>query len=441
MTANSSSPFAIRDFRLLWLGEAISSLGDQFAMIALPWLALVLTGDGFALGTVLALMAVPRALLMLVGGVYVDRLSPRRVMLASNIVRLLAVTALGLLVLQGGVTMWMLYAFALVFGVADAFFYPAQTAIVPDLVTGGQLQRANGIVQGTAQLTVLVGPALAGVAIAALGGGVVSPGLTGIGLALLIDAASFVISLVTLILISTRTKHAASDGSVVGQIAEGVRFVWHAPAMRVVMIFSMAANLLIVGPFDVGLPVLAYTRLPEGAAAYGLILSAFGGGSLLGMAAATLLRPLPKAHFGSILLLMISVTGFGMVGIAFANSTLVALALAAAIGTVLGYTNIAYMTWAQLRIPGSLMGRVMSLMMFSSMALVPLSMAVSGAIVNISLTGMLAVGGAGMSLLALSGLLSHSVRRMGLEPPLEAQGVTGGGDQEEAGSAMEMSLG
>ena len=208
MTANEAranrSAFGIRDFRLLWLGEAVSTLGDQFALIALPWLALVLTGDAFALGTVLALMAVPRAVLMLLGGAYVDRMSPRLVMLGSNAIRLLAVAVLGLIVINGAVELWMLYAFALVFGVADAFFYPAQTAMVPDLVKGDQLQQANGIVQGTAQLTTLVGPAAAGIAIAALGGGVSSADVSGIGLALLVDAATFVVSLVMLLLIAPR---------------------------------------------------------------------------------------------------------------------------------------------------------------------------------------------------------------------------------------------
>ena len=235
MTANearaSRSAFAVRDFRLLWLGEAVSALGDQFALIALPWLALVLTGDAFALGTVLALMAVPRAVLMLLGGAYVDRMSPRLVMLGSNAVRLLAVAGLGLIVITGAVELWMLYAFALVFGVADAFFYPAQTAIVPDLVKGEQLQQANGIVQGTAQLTTLVGPAAAGLAIAALGGGVSSADVSGIGLTLLLDAATFIVSLATLMLIAPRASRAAPEGSVIEQIAEGVRFVWRAPAI------------------------------------------------------------------------------------------------------------------------------------------------------------------------------------------------------------------
>src|SRR3990172_10301337 len=187
MSAPSRSPFAVRDFRLLWLGEAISTLGDQFAMIALPWLALLLTGSPLVLGAVMATMAVPRAVLMVVGGAYVHPLSPRRVMLASNAVRLVAVTGLGVLVLAGAAEIWMLFLFALAFGIADAFFFPAQTAMVPELVSGEQLQKANGLVQGTAQLSQLVGPALAGVAIALLGTGAGSPGQAGVAAALLVD--------------------------------------------------------------------------------------------------------------------------------------------------------------------------------------------------------------------------------------------------------------
>ena len=95
-------------------------------------------------------------------------------MLASNAVRLVAVATLGVVVLAGAAELWMLYAFALVFGVADAFFFPAQTSIVPQLVEPDQLQRANGIIQGTLQASVLLGPALAGLIIAALG----APGAT-----------------------------------------------------------------------------------------------------------------------------------------------------------------------------------------------------------------------------------------------------------------------
>jgi MFS family permease len=420
--ASARSPFHLRDFRLLWLGESVSALGDQFALVALPWLALQLTGSALALGTVLAVMAIPRALFMILGGALVDRHSPRRVMLVANVVRLAAVSLLGAIVLVGAAQLWMLYVFGLIFGIADAFFYPAQTAIVPELVHSEQLQRANGIVQGTSQLGVLVGPALAGVAIVTLATFGAHPGVTGIGVALLIDAATFVVSLATLLLIHPRALPSADHGSVGQQVAEGIRFVLRARALRVILLLTMGANLLIVGPFEVGLPMLAYTRFPEGAAAFGLIMSAFGGGSLLGLLAATVLPAVPPARFGIVVLLLTATSGLGLAALALAQSTVVALAITAMIGVILGYTNIAFITWIQRRVPAELMGRVMSLLIFASVSLVPISVAIAGAVVQFSLDGLLLVAGLGMTLLTMSSLASPSIRRMGLEPVIDPAG-------------------
>jgi hypothetical protein len=179
--------------------------------------------------------------------------------------------------------------------------------------------------------------------------------------------------------------------------------------------------MLIVGPLDVGLPIVAYSRLPEGAAAFGLIMSAFGGGSLLGMVAATVLPPLPRAHFGSILLALFSLSGVCLALLALISSTPIVLLDSVIAGTILGYSNITYITWLQRRIPRQLMGRVMSLMMFGSVALVPISMALSGALVRISLDAVLVGGGLGMAGLAVLGLLSRSVRAMGLEPTVNEE--------------------
>jgi len=426
------SAFAVRDFKLLWVGEAISALGDQFAMIALPWLALVLTGSAFALGTVLAVMAIPRAVLMLVGGAYVDRLSPRRIMLASNAIRFVAVTALGAIVLAGRAELWMLYVFALVFGIADAFFYPAQSAIVPELVEGDQLQQANGITQGTTQFTVLVGPALAGIAIALLGGSGATPGATGVALALLVDGVSFVVSLLTLLFIHPRAAVAEEHGSVVHQISEGVRFVAKMPALLTVMLISMCANLLIVGPLDVGLPLLAYSRLPEGAAAFGLILSGFGGGSLLGMLGATILPAPRPSRFGTVLLTMMAGAGVALAALAFVQTTIVAIALALFAGAMIGYTNVSFITWVQRRVPMKLMGRVMSVLVFASVSLVPISIAVAGILVTISLEGVLIVSGMGFALVSLAAVLSKNVRQMGLLPVLNEEATVADTDAATA---------
>jgi MFS family permease len=161
----------IRNFRLLWIGQGISVLGDQFYLIALPWLVLQLTGDALAVGTVLALVAFPRALFMLVGGALIDRFSPRKVMLASDALRLALVTLLTLLILTGLIQMWMLYGFALLFGLVAVFFYPAQPALIPQLVEEEQLQIGNVLNMGTPQLGLFAGPVLAGGLIALLDAG------------------------------------------------------------------------------------------------------------------------------------------------------------------------------------------------------------------------------------------------------------------------------
>src|SRR4051812_36953546 len=143
-----ASPLSVRNFRLLWIGESISLLGDQFYLIALPWLVLQLTSSALALGTILALASIPQAMFMLVGGALADRFSPRLVMMASNAARLVLVAVLSVLVLTNTIRIEMLYGFALAFGLADAFYFPGQSAIVPQLLPKEQLQAGNSFVQG-----------------------------------------------------------------------------------------------------------------------------------------------------------------------------------------------------------------------------------------------------------------------------------------------------
>src|SRR5512142_2602564 len=121
MTApkSSSNPlreiFALPNFRLWFAGQTTSLLGDQFHGIAAPWLVLTLTNDPVALGTVLALGGIPRAILLLVGGAITDRFSPRGIMLWSDVLRLLLTTFLAVLTFTGLINLWMLYGFTLAF--------------------------------------------------------------------------------------------------------------------------------------------------------------------------------------------------------------------------------------------------------------------------------------------------------------------------------------
>src|SRR5438046_10374247 len=133
-------------FRKLWVATSLSLFGDFFSYIATAWLVLQLTGSGLALGSVLVVQALPRAVLMIVGGALADRISPRLTMLGSMALRALFVAPLAVLVLTGRVQMWEVYGIAIVFGVVDAFFMPARQSILPATVADHELEPGNAII-------------------------------------------------------------------------------------------------------------------------------------------------------------------------------------------------------------------------------------------------------------------------------------------------------
>ncbi len=423
-----------RNFRLLWIGEAISLLGDQFTLIALPWLALQLTGDALAMGTVLALAGIPRALFMLVGGALTDRFSPRAVMLVSNILRLVFVVVFATLILSGSIQMWMVYIFALAFGTADAFFFPAQRAIVPQLVSKERLQTGNAIIQGTARLSMFAGPMLAGVLIALLAGsgsqsaiaGETAPDIRGLGIAFGIDALTFLLSAITLWMMTLRKPEgeeteAGQNESVLASIWEGLVNMWNDAPLRGFFVIVFAVHLFATGPVIVGIPVLADIRFAEGAAAFGVIMSAFGGGNFLGiLLAGALPKPTPQ-RLGVVLLLVVGSIGFGLAGLGFAPSTAVAALTALAIGIAEGYIMIMFTTWLQNRTPLRMLGRMMSLLTFASVGLIPISTALSGALIELNSTGLFVGAGALMVLTVAIAAHNPETRSMGVGLKTENQ--------------------
>ena len=415
-----ASPLSVRNFRLLWIGEGISLLGDQFYLIALPWLVLQLTGSALALGTIMALASIPRAVFMLIGGAFVDRFSPRAVMIWSNAARLVLVALLSALVLTNNIQLWMLYVMALAFGLADAFYFPAQTAIVTQVLPEDQLQAGNSFVQGTAMLSLFLGPVLAGGLIALLGHGATSsaPDTQGIGIAFGIDTLSFVASLVTLFMmrIPGVTTHASEPQNVIESIKEGFVYVWSRTVLRLLFLLIVAINFLVLGPVTVGIPVLADRRLVEGAAAFGIIMSAFGAGSLLGIILSNVL-PQPKPeHFGTVILLVISSLGVGVALMPLFNPTVVVAVINLLLGAIAGYQRMMLFTWLQKRIPQELMGRVMSLLFFCAVGLAPVSNALAGAILEIDLNLLFIGSGVLMAAVTLLSILFPVVRQMGSEP-------------------------
>jgi len=390
-----------RDYRLLWLGQAISHLGDQFHLIALPWLVLTLTHDPLQLGLVLALAGIPRAAVMLFGGAFADRHSPRLIMLVSDALRLALTAAMAAALFTGAVQLWMVYALAVTFGVVSGFFMPAAEASLPRLLESEQLEAGNALMMGADQLAQFVGPALAGTIIALFGTAHVGSGhagsLNGLGAAFAVDAASFAVSAATLLLMHALPALAAGTGDrPLAAIGEGLKYALAQPVFRWMLGLIAAANLLLIGPLMVGIPVLAQSRFSQGAAAFGLLISAYGLGNLIGIVVAGTSRRPSSRTFSWLILALFA--GFGVVigALAFITTVWVGVALLAVLGVGNGYVAVVLMTLLQRITPSAMLGRVMSLVMLAMLGVTPISTAVSGAVLTLGPTVLFVACGAGM---------------------------------------------
>ena len=423
-TSSQQNPMArvmgLRDFRLLFAGATTSLLGDQFSLIATPWLVLQLTHDPLALGTVLALEGIPRALFMLIGGVITDRISPRKVMLTASIIRFFLTAMMAVMVFAGVAQIWMIYLFGLAFGIVAGFAIPAENSIVPQLVAEDDLQAGNSIIMGITQLAGFVGPTIAGLLIGNFAGSNM-----GIVLAFALDALTFIVSSVTLsmIQIAGKASPAANEETVWSAILAGVKYLVGDPALRLVFIVLMSINFFLMGPLLVGIPVLANQRLPEGAVAYGLLLSAFAGGNLIGILGAGAL-PRPGATLMKVVLVAFVIAfGLGVISLGFIANTWVDFASMAILGLANGYVSILMFTWMQIQTPKDMLGRMMSLITFSSTGLVPVSQALAGVVSKWDLTMMFVI--AGGIVVAFGMILSF-------HPDLQLLGASISGSQAEA---------
>jgi MFS family permease len=405
-------PLRLRDFRLVFSGESISLIGDQFHFVALAWLVLQLTGSGLALGTVLMVAALPRAIFMLLGGALSDRFSPRTLMLVSNALRGVVVGIVASLVLSGNVQLWHLYILAGIFGVVDAFFHPALNTIVPMLVTERLLPPANALVQIMQQLSGLVGPAIAGLVVAAVQ----------TGPAFAVDAASFGVATVTMLLVRGGRRAAPADadpatprGGLLADIGSGLAYAWRDPAVRSLVLLVAAFNFAFSGPISVGLPYLADNRYHGGAALFGLMFSAFGVGALAGAGLAGSLKHVPR--LGLVVLGIALGMGVGLALIGLAPHVAIALVAMVAIGAGAGFINVRVIAWLQQRTPAALRGRVMSLVLLGAVGLQPIGLGIAGAIIDLgAVTLMFAIAGAIVVAATLAGLFSGLPTQMNDEP-------------------------
>lgn len=394
-----------RDYRLLWAGQGVSILGDQFYLVALPWLVLQLTNDPVQLGLVLAATGVPRALFMLIGGAWADRHSPRVIMLVSDVIRFVAVGYIGVAALLGTIAMWQVYIVAVVFGTVSGFFIPAAQSAIPRLLEDRALERGNALMRIAENGAAFLGPAAAGVLIATFGSQVVTgettTSLTGIGVAMVFDSATFLFSAACVTFVRRlRAPQSSPEKHPVADIVEGLRFAWRTPAVRALIGFIALVNLAIAGTLQVGIPLLASTRL-GGAAAFGAIMSSVAGGRILGMAiAGSRGRPV-RVALRSLMAASYALYGAAIGWLIVISATWQALPLLAVAGAVDGYVGILILSQLQRMTPKPMLGRAMGLVMLSVFGMMPLSQAIAGWVGDFSLTALFTGSAVAMGAIAL----------------------------------------
>lgn len=340
-------------------------------------------------------------------------------MLTSDILRFALTGLMAALVLTNSVHLWMIYVIALLSGTIISFFTPASSSFVPQILDSEDIQAGNSIMQGSMQLSIFLGPMLAGGLIAAFANksGAAVSNLVGIGLAIAFDALTYLVSAVTLWFMKVtrpQTGVGAGQPGLLDSIKEGIHFVLQDPALRLVYILIAAVNLIFVGPLLVGIPVLADTRLPQGAAAFGMIMSAYGGLNLAGILLAGV-RPRFKPQAVTALLVgLIAAFGRALAMFAFFASTLPFIMVMLLLGVGNGYLGILLFTFLQTNTPKEMIRRVMSLVLFANLGLVPVSQALSGVLLKISINGVFIEAGVLMMLIAGGMLLTPDLKIIGL---------------------------
>jgi MFS family permease len=339
---------AVYNYRLFWFGQLISLSGTWMQTTAQAWLVLELTNSPVALGTVTFLQFLPITLLTLFGGVFADRLPKREVLLITQSVSAVQAYLLAALVFTGRIELWQIYVLALMLGIVNAFDNPTRLAFVGELVGKNRLQNAVALNSSLFNAARIVGPALAGIVITAVG----------IGPAFLLNSLSFLPVIGGLLLMRPEGFYPADRperGNVLRQLWEGIQY-----AVRTPKVFLVLLTMAIVGTFGYNyttiLPLLAKYVLGTGAEGLGVLTSAVGIGSLAAALAFASARRTSLAVLlgaGLVFSILLMLVGFSR----WLPITVVLLVLMGVVGII--YTASSN-TSLQLRSPGALRGRVMS---------------------------------------------------------------------------------
>ena len=394
-----------RNFNIFWLGQSLSALGDGFGFIALPLLVLQATGSVAQMGLVTATFGIAQLIAGVFAGPLVDRVNRRQLMILCDVARTILYLAIPLYWGLVGPQLWLIFVVTALFGALSNVFSIAYITAVANLVDKAQITSANGRLQTTGALAFIIGPMLAGLVSAAFGPA------TAIG----IDAATFAISALTLMLLRLRqaaaVRPASEDGkSKLAEALAGVKFLWQQPVLRAVTLFFLIVNAMLAGANDLFIYYLKH-GLSWSDNGVGLVFGASSLGAILGgVLVATLRRNLGfgVCFLGGQVVFALSLVGFGVVPPTF----IIYLLLGA--GTAFGSSiqGICSMSLRQEITPDHLLGRVTAAFYTLVMALGPVGAAITTAI---------AASVGALPVIVAMGLIMIVFAAIGLFTPLAAK--------------------
>jgi predicted MFS family arabinose efflux permease len=360
-----------RNFALLWSGQTISIAGNGIFTVALPLEVLHLTGSSLDLAIVICARTIPSLILLLIGGTLVDRLSRRAVMLASDATCGVALALLTILIVTGRAHVEGIVVLAIILGAASAFFRPASTAIVRDILPSELFVSANSLSSLSSSLAQsLLGPLAGGVIVAA----------AGYSWAFGIDAMSFAVSAACLAAMRNITEVRAAKERITSGMAEGIRYCRSQPWLWWSMIALGVANLACFAPGSSLLPPLIIKdAFHGGPTAVGVMFAAIGSGGTIASIITTRLKT-PRRRVRATWVAWI-LAGLSSMSVGLAPWLWLAVACSAVSWGLVAYGNIIWLSMVQEETPPTLLGRVSSIDWLFSLSLTPLGTLAGGAAV------------------------------------------------------------
>ena len=411
------------DFRYLFLGQAASAVGDQVVIVALALFITRKTGSASDLGLVLAAQALPMVTLMLLGGVWADRLPRQWIMLATDAARAALHLAVAILIFTGAITILELVLIEAAFGACRAFFQPAYTGLVPQTVPESLILDATALTQSTYNLAVLIGPALSTALVLGVGAGE----------AFLFDALTFVISAALLVRVRGRVRGgqlpAPASPSMISELRTGWRETVSRPWVWVTIAAFTGMVLVLYTQWYALAPIVS-RNLYGSAGIFGVLESVAGGGAVLGALVAIRWRPRRPMYVGLLLVLP-----WPAMATAFALHAPLAVVIAVALAMGFGFAlfGIWWETSLARYIPPHALSRVSSYDWVGSLALLPFGFALAGPLASaIGARTVLLVGSAITVVLVAVALLPRSTRMLRTEQLENQVAVEGGGVAEVA---------